>query len=163
MYNSKIIPTFVGRIFTIKLYMKKDKLSIGQIYYYLETPDMSIDNIAEWDEYVPEIREFVYVKHLSMGRREECDQWFAVKDSKERLVLRDEDIEKNLFEKRSDAEQFQKEFCQNTITELNKHIERIQKTRDMFVDRLVQFEMANYGPLFNQNDNNNDNTTTEEK
>ena len=163
MYNSKIIPTFVGRIFIIKLYMKKEKLSIGQIYYYLETPDMSIDNIAEWDEYVPEIREFVYVKHLSMGRLEECDQWFAVKDSKERLVLRDEDVEKNLFEKRSDAEQFQKEFCQKTVTELNKHIERIQKTRDMFVDRLVQFEMANYGPLFNQNDNNNDNTTTEEK
>ena len=107
--------------------MKKDKLNIGQIYYYLETPDMALDNIAEWDEYVPEIREFVYVKHLSMGRREECDRWFAVKDSKERLVLRDEDIEKNLFEKRSDAEQFQKEFCQKTVTELNKHIERIQK------------------------------------
>ena len=69
--------------------MNKNKLNIGQIYYYLETPDMALDNIAEWDEYVPEIREFVYVKHLSMGRREECDQWFAVKDAKERLVLRD--------------------------------------------------------------------------
>ena len=134
--------------------MKKDKLSIGQIYYYLETPDMALDNIAEWNEYVPEIREFVYVKHLSMGRREECDQWFAVKDSKERLVLRDEKIEKNLFEKRSDAEQFQKELYQKTVTELNKHIERIQKTRDMFVDRLAQFEIVNYGPLF-QNYNEN--------
>ena len=144
--------------------MKKDKLSIGQIYYYLETPDMALDNIAEWNEYVPEIREFVYVKHLSMGRREECDQWFAVKDSKERLVLRDEKIEKNLFEKRSDAEQFQKEFCQKTVTELNKRIERIQKTRDMFVDRLAQFEIVNYGPLLNQSDdNNNDNITKEEK
>ena len=139
--------------------MKKDKLSIGQIYYYLETPDMSIDNIAEWDEYVPEIREFVYVKHLSMGRREESNQWFAVKDSKERLVLKDENVEKNLFEKRSDAEQFQKETYQKTVTELNKHIERIQKTRDMFIDRLAQFEMTNYGPLFNQNDN----PTKEEK
>ena len=148
---------------TIK-YMKKDKLNIGQIYYYLESPDMALDNIAEWDEYVPEIREFVYVKHLSIGRREECDRWFAVKDSKERLVLRDEDIEKNLFEKRSDAEQFQKEFCQKTVTELNKHIERIQKTRDMFVDILAQFEIVNYGPLFNQNDNNNnDNPIKEEK
>ena len=144
--------------------MKKDKLSIGQIYYYLDTPDMALDNIAEWDEYVPEIRKFIYVKHLSMGRQEECDQWFAVKDSKERLVLRDEDIEKNLFENRSDAEQFQKEFCQKTVTELNKHIERIQKTRDMFVDRLAQFEIVNYGPLFNQSDdNNNDNITKEEK
>ena len=138
---------------TIK-YMKKDKLNIGQIYYYLESPDMALDNIAEWDECVPEIREFVYVKHLSMGRQEECDRWFAVKDSKERLVLRDEDIEKNLFEKRSDAEQFQKEFYQKTVTELNKHIERIQKTRDMFVDRLAQFEIVNYGPLF-QNYNEN--------
>ena len=121
---------------------------------------MTLDNIAEWDECVPEIREFVYVKHLSMGRREECDRWFAVKDSKERLVLRDEDIEKNLFEKRSDAEQFQKEFCQKTVTELNKHIERIQKTRDMLVDRLAQFEIVNSGPLFNQSD---DNITKEEK
>ena len=78
--------------------------------------------------------------------------------------MRDEDIEKNLFEKRSDAEQFQKEFCQKTVTELNKHIERIQKTRDMFVDRFAQFEIVNYGPLFNQNDNNNnDNLTKEEK
>ena len=120
--------------------------------------------ISEEIKYVPEIREFVYVKHLSMGRQEECDQWFAVKDSKERLVLRDEDIEKNLFEKRSDAEQFQKEFCQKTVTELNKHIEKIQKTRDMFVDRLAQFEIVNYGPLFNQNDNNNnDNPIKEEK
>ena len=134
--------------------MKKDKLNIGQFYYYLETLDMALDNIAEWDEYVPEIREFVYVKHLSMGRREDCDWWFAVKDSKERLVLRDEDVEKKLFEKRSDAEQFQKEFCQKTVTELNKHIERIQKTRDMFVDRLAQFEIVNYGPLF-QNYNEN--------
>ena len=72
MYNSKIISTFVGRIFTIK-YMKKEKLIIGQIYYYLDTPDMALDNIAEWDVYVPEIREFVYVKHLSMGRREDYD------------------------------------------------------------------------------------------
>ena len=74
--------------------MKKDKLRIGQIYYYLDTPDMALDNIAEWDVYVPEIREFVYVKHLSMGRREDRDRWFAVKDSKERLILRDEDLEK---------------------------------------------------------------------
>ena len=73
MYNSKIISTFVGRIFIIK-YMKKDKLRIGQIYYYRDTPDMALDNIAEWDVYVPEIREFVYVKHLSMGRREDYDQ-----------------------------------------------------------------------------------------
>ena len=162
MYNSKIISTFVGRIFTIK-YMKKEKLIIGQIYYYLDTPDMALGNISEWDVYVPEIREFVYVKHLSMGRREDCDRWFAVKDSKERIVLRDEDVEKKLFDKRSDAEQFQIEFYQKTVTELNKHIERIQKTRDMFVDRLVRFEMANYGPLFNQNDNNNNDKPTKEE
>ena len=77
---------------------------------------------------------------------------------------RDEDIEKNLFEKRSDAEQFQKELCQKTVAELNKHIEKIQKTRDMFVDRLAQFEIVNYGPLFqNYNDDNNDNITKEAK
>ena len=126
--------------------MDKEKLQVGQVYYYLQTPSLVLSNISEWRQFVPEIEEYVFVQDLSRGGHCEKNTWFALKDTKKRQLLRPCDIEKNLFESWAEAEAFQKEYIQRAIDELEEHIADIKRTQDMFIARQKVF--TDFGPLF---------------
>ena len=128
--------------------MKIEDLKIGNLYYCMMTPEIGlifIHDIDEIDEHISKIEEYVFIKNLSYDSRG-SDLWFAVKDTKRRILLNKEQIENNLFESRIDAEEFQKKYYQTSIEKLNKYIDNLQLMKQKFSDKIT--EMESFGPLF---------------
>lgn len=131
--------------------MNKEDLVKYKHYYYVEPlkPE-SVSDLLSLNKTVPHVLDVIYTESLYRNKCSSDEKgWFRYNSNgKKRICLREEDIQRYVFESRLDADKFWQSHLEECIMSAEDYIERLTGAKRACEQELKSFD--DLGPLFAQ-------------